>query len=91
MIVEGRSNRAFDSVDKAFSQAVQEGINEEMLYKRTPITLTECEKMLGKKEFERVFGSHIIKPPGKPTIVKQDDPRPPFNPAAVDFKDFEVI
>ena len=90
-IVEGRSNRAFDSVDKAFSQAIQEGINEQMLYKLTPITLTECEKMFGKKEFERVFGSHIIKPPGKPTIVKQDDPRPPFNPAAVDFKDFEVI
>lgn len=88
-VVEGRSNRAFDSIDDAFSQAIKAGVNEQMLYKRQPLTLTECEKMLGKKEFVDIFGSHIIKPPGKPTIVQKDDPREPFNPAARDFIELE--
>lgn len=84
-VVEGRSNRAFDNVTSAFDDAVAAGVDEAMLYERRPITLTECEKTFGKKEFEALFGKHVIKPPGKPALVPESDPRKPFNPAESDF------
>lgn len=89
-IVEGRSNRTFDDIDAAYKDLAKAGIAEEaILYKRLPITLTECEKLLGKKEFTVQLGSHIVKPAGKPTLAPEADPREPFNPAASDFEGLE--
>ena len=89
-VVEGRSNRAFDNVGAAFSDAIAKGVDEALLYQRKPITLTECEKTFGKKDFAELFGSHVIKPPGKPALVENSDPRAPFNPAASDFAELET-
>lgn len=87
-IVEGRSNRAFDDIDAAYKDLVKAGAAEEaVLYKRVPITLTDCEKLLGKKDFSAQLSAHIIKPPGKPTLVPGGDPREPFSPAASDFEE----
>ncbi|MGE4215144.1 MAG: DUF2800 domain-containing protein [Anaerotignaceae bacterium] len=86
-VVEGRSNRAFDNIDQAFKVLINSGIDEAVLYKRQPITLTECEKIMGKKDFEGILKEHITKPQGKPTVVPESDTREPFNPALNDFKD----
>ena len=58
-----------------------------MLYERKPKTLAELEKMIGKKQFAEIVGSHIVKPMGKPTLVDQSDKREPYSPAAADFKE----
>lgn len=77
--VEGRSNRAFTNVDEAFAVIKKSGVDESVLYERKPITLTATEKLLGKKEFAEMLGGYIIKPPGKPTLVKESDSREPFS------------
>ncbi|MDL2287595.1 DUF2800 domain-containing protein [Eubacteriales bacterium OttesenSCG-928-G02] len=87
--VEGRSNRTFADQDAAFKEMVDGGVSEEMLYERKPITLTAVEKLLGKSEFAKI-AHHVIKPPGKPTLVPESDKREPFNSAASDFKGVSV-
>jgi len=73
--VEGRSNRQFEDVDKAFEVLKSNGIDEAVLYERKPITLTAVEKLLGKKQFEELLTGHVIKPPGKPTLAPETDKR----------------
>ena len=84
-VVAGRSNRAFDDTDAALEAIKKAGYDEAVLYERKPKTLTELEKLMGKKEFVEVVGSHIVKPMGKPTLVDIADRREPYNPAAADF------
>ena len=73
--VEGRSNRAFTDVDAAFKVLVEAGYDEAILYERKPITLTAVEKLMKKAEFNDLLGSHIVKPPGKPTLATETDNR----------------
>ena len=73
--VEGRSTRVWTDMDAAFAAIVESGTPEEMLWERKPLTLAGVEKLMGKKEFEEVAGSFIEKPPGKPTLVNESDPR----------------
>ena len=84
--VAGRSIRAFDDADQAFEDIKKAGYEEAMLYERKPKTLAELEKMIGKKQFAEIVGSHVVKPMGKPTLVDQSDKREPYSPAAADFK-----
>ncbi|MBR0411111.1 MAG: DUF2800 domain-containing protein [Eubacterium sp.] len=84
--VAGRSVRAFDDADQAIEDIKKAGYEEAMLYERKPKTLAQLEKVIGKKEFDRIAGSHVIKPIGKPTLAEISDKREPYNQAAVDFK-----
>lgn len=83
--VAGRSIRSFDDADAALEAIKAAGYDEAVLYERKPKTLTELEKLMGKKEFAEVVGSHIVKPMGKPTLVNQSDKREAYSPAAADF------
>lgn len=77
--VEGRSVRAWTDQDAAFTTAKKAGVPEEMLYKREPVSLAQLEKIMGKKEFAKVFtqpkAMFVVTPPGKPTLVTVDDKR----------------
>ena len=84
--VAGRSVREFDDADAAFHDLIAAGVQEDMLYTRKPLTLAQAEKVVGKKDFAAIAGSHIITPPGKPTLVPETDPRPKFNAAEEAFK-----
>lgn len=53
--------------------AVQNGYTD--LYKQSLITLTEFEKMMGKKKFNELLGKFVVKPPGKLALVPDSDPR----------------
>jgi len=50
--------------------------------------ITELEKLLGKT-LDTVLGALVTKPPGKPALVPEKDPRPELNDAAEAFKDME--
>lgn len=88
--VEGRSNRAFADIDKAFNIIQSSGIADEaMLYERKPLTLTAVEKLIGKKEFKELLADQVVKPPGKPTLAAENDKREAITlktSAEADFK-----
>lgn len=84
--VEGRSLRRFTDADAAFDALRASGVAEEILYERVPLSLAKLEKAIGKADFQAAAGGFIEKPPGKPALVPESDPRPAFNPAAADFQ-----
>ena len=88
-IIEGRSNRMISDYEKMADVLEQNGFPKETLYERAQLTLTDLEKMVGKKDFQTICGEFIQKPNGKPTLAPESDKRPVYNPkttAAEDFK-----
>ena len=85
-LVEGRSNRTFSDVDEAMKALVAAGYDEALLYDRKPKTLTELEKMLGKKTFTELLTCFIVKPKGKPTLAPASDKREAYNLGAAEFE-----
>ena len=61
------------------------------VYKKQLISLTEFEKMMGKKKFNELLGGYVAKPPGKLALVPDDDPRPAVDVAAVPDQEFSVL
>ena len=76
-VVEGRSVRKYADEDAVAEAAKQNGYTD--IYRKSLITLTEMQKLMGKKKFEEILGSLIIKPPGKPTLVPIADKRQAMN------------
>lgn len=83
--VAGTSRRAFTDQDAALDAAIAAGYDEAILYERTPKTLAQLEKLMGKSEFSEKLGAFVIKPQGKPTLVPISDKREPYNTASTDF------
>lgn len=75
-IVEGRSNRKFKDTDVVVTKLTNSGLSEDEIFERKLLALTKLEKLVGKKEFAELLKDDIIKPPGKPTLVKESDKRP---------------
>lgn len=84
-LVAGRSNRTFTDQDAAIQAVIAAGYDEALVYDRKPKTLTELEKLMGKKEFAEKIGSFVVKPLGKPTLALASDKRETYNPAVADF------
>ena len=78
-LVQGRSTRKWTDQDAAFHQMEANGIDEAMLYTRTPISLTAAEKMIGKKRFAETMSAFITKAPGAPKLAAASDPRPAYD------------
>lgn len=78
-LVQGRSTRKWTDQEAAFRQMERSGIDEAMLYTRTPISLTVAEKMIGKKKFAELMSAFITKAPGAPKLAAASDPRPEYN------------
>ena len=85
-LVEGRSNRTYSDEAMVATILTGKGLTEDDIYNKKIKGITEMEKKLGgKKKFEEVLGSHIIKPAGKPTLVEESDKRPELDSVAEDF------
>lgn len=76
-VVEGRSIRRYRDEEKVAEAAMEAGYTD--IYRRSLITLTEMQKLMGKQNFEEILGDLIYKPPGKPTLVPRSDKRPAMN------------
>ena len=85
-LVEGRSNRAFTDADAAVKKLIDAGYDEALIYDRKPKTLSELEKMLGKKTFSELLSGFVTKPKGKPTLVPASDCRDAYCPGAAEFE-----
>lgn len=84
-VVEGRGSREWANTDAAFTALQQRGISEAVLYERKPVTVAGLEKILGKKPFAEAAEDLVVKKPGKPALVPDNDPRKPYNAAAIAF------
>jgi len=73
-LVEGRSVRKYADEDAVVRAANSAGYHD--IYKKTLISITEMERLMGKAEFAKVLGALITKPQGKPTLVPDTDKRP---------------
>lgn len=81
--VEGRSNRQIPEYDNAVTVLKAAGIDEAMLYVRKPQTITELEKLVGKKQFTELLGDLIVKPQGAPALAEESDNRPPYSKSQI--------
>lgn len=87
-IVEGRSIRKITNPTAVMKLLDKEGFAKESYIKPTELrSITDLEKLIGKKRFGTICADYINKPQGKPTLVPESDKRPAFNQAADDFKD----
>lgn len=76
--VEGRAVRVWTDVNVAFDAARAQGIPDDMLYERKPISLAAMEKLMGKRQFLDTMTEYVNVPAGKPTLVPDTDKRPPI-------------
>lgn len=87
-IVEGHSIRKITNPTAVMELLGKEGFVKEAYIKPTELrSITDLEKLIGKKRFGAICAEYINKPQGKPTLVPESDKRPAFNQAADDFKD----
>ena len=85
-VVEGRSVRKYSDEDAVIKAAKDAGYTD--IFRTSLITLTEMEKLMGKKKFKDILGGLVVKPQGKPTLVPDTDKRPAItgNDAKSDFQ-----
>lgn len=89
-IVEGRSVRNIINKEAAAVALSQAGYKTTEIYRPQELrTITELEKLAGKKNFAAICGEYIEKPQGKPTLAPESDKRPAIDPVAEDFKGIE--
>lgn len=87
-VVEGRSVRKITDQDGAALALNKAGYKTTEIYKPQELrTITDLEKLTGKKQFAAICGDFIEKPQGKPTLAPESDKRPAIDPLADDFKD----
>ena len=83
-VVEGRANR------KCFDEAAVAAVVAEAgydPYEKKVLGITAMISLMGKKKFEEVVGSYIVKPQGKSALVPESDKRPAMNTAYEDFSE----
>lgn len=89
-VVEGRSNRRITDEVKAAKLLRKAGYSDDVIYKPLKMQgITELEKTLTKKKFTTLLGGVVEKPPGKPTLVPEEDERPEYDSAKNEFEVME--
>lgn len=86
-LVEGRSSRKYTDAEAVIERLIFADYAPEDYFKPQELkSLTELTKSIGKKAVDTVLSDLIIKPPGKPALVPEDDPRPEYNCVENDFE-----
>lgn len=91
-LVEGRSNRIYSDEQAVAERLRGAGYADDAIYKPPSLTgITEMQRKLSQKVFDRLLGDLIVKPAGKPTLVPDTDKRPELHGNEAARKDFEQI
>lgn len=77
-VVEGRSSRKITDTDSLVERLHGEGYEDAVLFEKKLLSLTNLEKLVGKKQFNEMAQDLIVKPPGKPALVDIQDKREPM-------------
>mgnify|MGYP001029344687 CR=1 FL=1 len=83
-VVEGRANRKYSDEAAVAAVVAEAGYDP---YEKKVLGITAMTSLLGKKKFEEVVGSYIVKPQGKPALAPESDKRPAMNTAYEDFSE----
>lgn len=90
-IVEGRSVRKITDTDSVAAVLTKNGYKQNDIFKPVEMrTITDLEKLVGKKRFAAMCGEWINKPQGKPTLAPEGDKRKAIDPIADDFKGINI-
>ena len=90
-LVEGRSKRIYADTAKVAKTLIDNGANENEIYKKELIGITAMATLLGKKGFAQIVEPLLIKPAGKPTLVPLSDKRAPLNGTDAAKQDFNGV
>lgn len=85
-LVEGKSNRVFVSEHETEKKLLGAG-HADIYTERELLGVTKLKAAIGVKVFKELVEPDLRKPPGKPTLVSESDPRPPFDDVQAIFKD----
>lgn len=87
-LVAGRSTRKFTNEIDVANALMKEGFERDAIFDTKLKSLTALERVTGKKAFEALLGSYVVKSEGKPTLVPLSDKRPAIGAedAINDFK-----
>lgn len=87
-LVAGRSTRKFTNEIDVANTLIGNGFERDTIFDTKLKSLTALERVTGKKAFEALLGSYVVKSEGKPTLVPISDKRPALGSedAVNDFK-----
>lgn len=87
-LVAGRSTRKFTNEIDVANTLIDNGFERDTIFDTKLKSLTALERVTGKKAFEALLGSYVVKSEGKPTLVPLSDKRPAIGAedAINDFK-----
>ena len=88
-LVATRTNRRYTDEEAVVQAAKDAGYTD--IFRKSLIPITEMEKLMSKKEFNRILGALVEKPQGRPTLVPVTDKRPALTNtgAGDDFTEFK--
>ena len=88
-LVATRTNRRYTDEEAVIQAAKDAGYTD--IFRKNLIPITEMEKLMSKKEFNRILGALVEKPQGRPTLVPVTDKRPALTNtgAGDDFTEFK--
>lgn len=72
-LVEGRTRRKYTNEEAVADTAKAAGYMD--IFKQSLISITEMEKLMGKKKFNELLGVYVEKPQGGLTLVPESDKR----------------
>ncbi len=79
-VVEGRSNRAIEESEKVIAILKRAKYDQEVYLSQPKLLgIGALEKNFGKKELAGLIGKYIVKPPGAPVLVPDEDKRQPYD------------
>ena len=88
-LVEGRSYRVIRDQAAALEKLEAAGVDRyRVMTEPELLGLTKLEEVVGKKQLADALGDLLYKPPGKPTLVSEDDKRKEWLPAESADSDF---
>ena len=90
-LVRGRSNRTWKNEESVTDNLLRAGYKREDIIKTELRSVSDIEKLLGKKAFRTFAEDYTIKPEGKLTLVPESDKRMEVNPADADFSDMGAL
>lgn len=85
-LVEGKSNRTITDPEALIQRLTEAGFSKEEITETKPLGISKLEKIVSKKKLQELAGDLIVKPPGKPVLVPETDPRPELNSIEKDFE-----